>query len=37
VTPAPEAAWAPRPPGRSQGQVPGTRPALPAPPGLDDA
>ena len=37
VTPAPEAEWAPRPPGRSQGQVPGTRPALPAPPGLDDA
>ena len=37
VTPAPEAEWAPRPPGRSQGQAPGTRPALPAPPGLDDA
>jgi hypothetical protein len=37
VTPTPEAAWAPLPPGRSQGQAPGTRPALPAPPGLDDA
>ena len=34
VTPAPEAEWAPVPPGARPRQ--GTRPPLPAPPGLDD-
>jgi hypothetical protein len=35
VTPAPEAAWAPVPPGERPRH--GPRPPLPAPPGLDDA
>src|SRR5262245_49766766 len=35
VTPAPEAEWAPVPPGERP--RPGPRPPLPAPPGLDDA
>src|SRR5262245_27715437 len=35
VTPAPEAAWAPLPPGERR--PPGPRPPLPAPSGLDDA